>query len=146
MTIIMMTIMVVASSSSTGVDHGVVIATGVDPILDGVVVHGEDQEALGVITQEEDPGEEALEEEDPGEEALEAVVAALVVAVVDVEDVETESDILSSIQHSQLCAIYLKKLIISRLGFNSLKIIRTNILTIYSKLDYNIIFILFQFY
>ena len=139
MTIIMMTIMVVASSSSTGVDHGVVIATGVDPILDGVVVHGEDQEALGVITQEEDPGEEALEEE----EALEAAVAAL---VLDVEDAETESDILSSIQHSQLCAIYLKKLIISRLGFNSLKIIRTNILTIYSKLDYNIIFILFQFY
>jgi len=139
----MMTIMVVASSSSTGVDHGVVIATGVDPILDGVVVHGEDQEALGAITQEEDPGEAALEEEDPGEEALEAAVAALVVAVV---DVETESDILSSIQHSQLCAIYLKKLIISRLGFNSLKIIRTNILTIYSKLDYNIIFILFQFY
>jgi len=103
MTIIMMTIMVVASSSSTGVDHGVVIATGVDPIQDGVVAHGEDQEALGVITQEEDPGEEALEEE-----ALEAAVAALVVAVVDVEDAETESDILSSIQHSQLCAIYLK--------------------------------------
>ena len=97
-----MTIMVVASSSSTGVDHGVVIATGVDPIQDGVVAHGEDQEALGVITQEEDPGEEALEE------ALEAAVAALVVAVVDVEDAETESDILSSIQHSQLCAIYLK--------------------------------------
>ena len=81
---IMMIIMVAASSSSTGEDHGVVIATGVAPILDGVVAHGADQEVPGVEAQEV-PGEEDLEED---QEA-----AALEVAAVDVEDVETDTDI-----------------------------------------------------
>ena len=108
MTIITMIIMVVASFSSTMADHGVVIATGAVHILDGVVAHGVDQEAPGEVTQEEDLGEEDLEAAlvVAVEAAMEAAMEATeVVAVVDVEDAEADSDILYAILHSQQCAI-----------------------------------------